>query len=67
MALGVDNVEQADNVGIAHFLEQRDLTDGGRRDALVFGLEADLLQGHDTAAIGEIAGLVDDAIGACGG
>jgi hypothetical protein len=63
VAVGVNNVEQADDVGVAHLLQQGDLTDGSRGDALVLGLESDLLEGHDAPAISEVARLVDDAIG----
>jgi hypothetical protein len=66
VAIGVDNVEQLDNVGILHFFEEGDFADGGRGNAFVFGLEADLLEGNDLLILGgEIAGFVDDSIGAC--
>lgn len=66
MPLGVDDVKQPHDVGVAHLLEQRDLADGRRRDALVLGLEPDLLQGDDAAAGGEVAGAVQDTIGTWG-
>ncbi len=65
VAVGMDNVEQAHNGRVAHLFEQGDLADGGGRHALVLGLEADLLQGHDATAIVEVAGLVDHAVRAC--
>lgn len=61
-AVGMDNVEEAHNVGVAHLLEQRDLADGGGGDALIFGFEADLLEGNNAPAVGQVAGLVDDTI-----
>lgn len=51
VAVGVDDVEELDDVGVTHLLEEADLADGGGRDAFVFGFEADLLQGDDAAAI----------------
>ena len=63
VAVGVDDVEEAHDVGVAHLLQQGDLADGGRRDALVLGLESDLLERHDATAISGIAGLVDHSIG----
>ena len=63
VAVGVDNVEQAHDVGVVHLLEQRDLADGCRRDALIFGLEADLLEGDDAPVLGrQVLGLVDDSV-----
>jgi len=65
VAIGVDNVEQLHDVRVAHLLEQRDLADGGRRNALIFGFEADLLQRDDAPVVGEVAGLVDDTVSTC--
>lgn len=62
--VGVHYVEQSDNVGVVHLLEERDFADRRRRDAFVFGLEADLLQGHDSAGA-EVARFVHHAIGPC--
>lgn len=66
VAVGVDNVEEAHDVGVAHLLEEGDFADGGGGDALVLGLEADLLQRHNATAIEEVSGLVDDTVRACG-
>lgn len=64
VAVGVDDVEQADNVRVVHLLEQGDFADGGRRNAFVLGLEADLLERDDALVRrGQVAGLVDDAVG----
>ena len=65
VAVGVDDVEQPHDVGILHLLQQGDLADGGAGDALVLGLEADLLEGDDAARVLQVARFVDDAIGAC--
>jgi hypothetical protein len=59
----VDDVEQAHDVDVVHLLEERYLADGGARDALVLGLEADLLEG-DGLVVNEVGGAVYDAIGA---
>ena len=62
MAIGVDDVEQLDDVGVAHLLQQGDLTDGGTRDTLIFSFKADLLQRYYATAVGKVPGLVDDAV-----
>jgi hypothetical protein len=63
VAVGVHDVEQAHDVGVVHLLEQRDLADSRRRDAFIFGLKADLLEGDDALVLGgEVLGLVDDAV-----
>src|SRR5690242_13656725 len=64
VAVGVHDVEQTDDVGVVHLLEQRNLANGGRGDTLIFGLEADLLERDDALVLCcEVAGLVDDAVG----
>ena len=66
MAVGVDDVEETDDVGVVHFFEEGDFADGGGGDAFVFGFEADFLQGDDALVWGgEVAGFVDYAVGAC--
>ena len=66
VAVGVHDVQQADNVGVVHLLEQGDLTDRGRRHALIFGLETDLLERNNALVLGcEVAGLVDNSVGSC--
>lgn len=63
VAVGVDDVEETHDVGVVHFLEQRDLADGGRGHAFVFGLEADLLERDDAVVLcGQVARLVDNAV-----
>ena len=49
VAVGVDDVEEADDVGVFHLFEEGDLADGGGGDAFIFGLETDLLEGDDAA------------------
>jgi hypothetical protein len=63
VTLGVDYVIEPDDGGVTHFLEERDLANGGGRHTLIFGFEADLLQGDNAPAIVKVAGFVDDAIG----
>lgn len=65
MTVGMNNVEQSNDVGVAHLLEERDLPDGGAGDALIVGFEADLLEGDNAAVVGEIAGLVNDTVSTC--
>jgi hypothetical protein len=60
----VNNIEQTDNVRISHFLEERDFANGGAWDAFIFSFEADLLQGDDSTAIGEVSSFVNDTVGA---
>jgi hypothetical protein len=43
VAVGVYDVEQPHNVRVVHLLEQRDLADGGGRDAFILSFQADLL------------------------
>jgi hypothetical protein len=62
VTVGVDNVEQLNDVGILHLLEQGDLADGSARNAFIFSLETDLLQGDDTVGVVQFASLVDDTV-----
>jgi len=64
VAVNVDDVEQADNVGVAHFLEEADLSNRRGGDAFVLGLETYLLERDDAAPVGEIPRAVDDTVGA---
>jgi len=68
VAVGVDNVEEAHDVGVVHFLEKRDLTDGSGRDTFIFGFEADLLEGDNTLiGSAQVEGFVDNTVRACEG
>ena len=67
VAVGVHNVEQLDNVGVLHFLEERDLANGGAGNALIFGLETDLLQSNNAVGVVQFTGLVDHTVGPWGG
>jgi hypothetical protein len=58
----VDNIEQADNVGVSQFLEEGYFADGSAGNTFVFGLEANLLEGDDAAAVGKVSRLVDDTV-----
>jgi hypothetical protein len=42
----MNDVEQADNIAVRQFLQQRNLADGGRGHAFVLGLQANLFQRH---------------------
>lgn len=66
VAVGVNNVEQAHNVWVIHFFEERDLADGGGRDTLILGLETNLLE-RDNALVrsAQVDGFVDDTVCAC--
>jgi hypothetical protein len=66
VAVGVDNVEQAHNVGIAHLLEERNLADGSRRHTFILGFQTDLLECDDAVVGGaEVAGFVNNTVCAC--
>lgn len=68
VAVGVDDVEEAHDVGVVHFLEKRDLANGSGRDTFIFGFEADLLESNN-ALIGraQVEGFVDNTVRACEG
>ena len=66
MSIGVNDVEEADDVGVVHLLEKRNLTDGCGWDALILSLKANLLEGDDAAIVEEIAGLINNTVGSCG-
>lgn len=66
VAVGVNNVEQADNVWVAHLLEERDLADGCRGHTFILGFETDLLECDDAVVGGaEVAGFVNNTVCAC--
>ena len=68
MPICVYNVKQPNDIRIVHLLQQGDLADCGGGDALIFGLEADFLERDDALLrCSEIAGFIDDAVGACAG
>lgn len=66
MAIGVNDVEQLDDVGILHFLEKGDLPDRRAGNTLIFGLQSDLFKGDNSIRMIEFAGLVDNTVGSCG-
>jgi hypothetical protein len=51
VAVGVHDVEEADDVGVVHLFEEGDLADGGGGDAFIFGFEANFLEGYNAAAV----------------
>jgi hypothetical protein len=63
VAVGVNDVQQLDNVGVLHLLEERDLADGGAGDALILGLETDLFQSDNAVGGVQFTGLVNDTVG----
>lgn len=66
VAVGVDDVEKAEDIGVVHLFEEGDFANGSGRDALILSLEADLLESDDAVVgRGEVAGFVDDAVRAC--
>lgn len=66
VAICVNNVEQSHDIRVVHLLQQADFANGSGRDAFIFGFETDLLEGDDAlVGRGQVAGLVNDAIGAC--
>lgn len=64
VTFGIDDVVQANDAGILHFLEQGNFADGGAGNALVCIFEADLFQRDDSVRMIEFARFVDDAISA---
>ncbi len=63
VAVGVDDVEEAHDVRVAHLFQEGDFADRGAGDAFVFGFEPDLLERHDAGWVGEVAGFVDNSVG----
>ena len=44
--VGMDNVQEGNDVGVVKFFEERDLSDGCARNALVVSLKPNLFQSH---------------------
>jgi hypothetical protein len=66
VSVGVNNIQQAQDIGVLHLLEQADLSDGGRRHAFIFGFETDLFECDDTLIrSAQITRFVDDTVCAC--
>ena len=55
-----------DDVLILKLLQQADLANGRARHAFIFRFESDLFERDDVARL-DVAGLVDDPVGACWG
>lgn len=62
VAVGVNNIQEADDVWVVKFSQDGNLADGGARNAFIFGLETDLFESDDAAIVAEIAGFVDNTI-----
>ena len=63
MTICVNDVEEAQDIRIIHFLEQRNLADGGGWNALIFSFEANFLQGdYALVGSGEVASLVHNTV-----
>ena len=59
----MDDVEEAHDVGVVHFLEKRDLANGSGGNAFIFGFQSNLLEGDDALVFGgEVARLVDNSV-----
>lgn len=65
VAVGMNDVEEAHNVGVAHLLEERNFANGGGGNAFIFSLETDLFECDNPAAVGKIARLVDNTVSTC--
>lgn len=63
VTIGMDDIEELDDVGVVHLLQQGDLPNGGAGDAFILGLQANLLQGDDPIGMGELASLVNNTVG----
>lgn len=62
MAIGVDDVEEADDVWVIHLLEEGNLADRGGWNTLILSLEADLFESDNASVVEEIAGLVNNSV-----
>jgi hypothetical protein len=62
VAVGVNNIQEADDVGVVQFSQDGNLADGGAGNAFVFGLETDLFESDNAAIVAKITGFVDNAI-----
>lgn len=60
----MEDVEETDNVGILHFLEEGDLANGCAGNTFIFGFEADFLECDNAPIVEKIACLEDDTVGA---
>lgn len=61
LVLAVNDIHQLDNIGVLELLEQGDLANGSRGNALILGIKPDLLQGDDGLRL-LVAGLVHDTV-----
>lgn len=64
VAVGMNDVEESYDVGVAHLLEQGDFPNGGAGNTLIFGFETNLLERYYASPVLEISSLVDDTVGA---
>jgi hypothetical protein len=62
VAVGVNNIQEADDVGVVKLSQDGNLANGGAGNAFVFGLETDLFESDDAAIVAEITGFVDNTI-----
>lgn len=64
VSVGMDDVEQANNVGVVHLLEQGDFANGRAWNTLILGLETNLLEGNNALVLGcQIARFVNNSVG----
>jgi len=66
VAVGMDNVEQAHDIGVVHFLEKRNLANGSRGNTFIFSLKTDLLERNDALVrSAQVKGFVNNTVRAC--
>jgi hypothetical protein len=65
VAIGVNDVIEADDVRVVHLLQERNLSDGGTGNSLILGLKANLLERNDSSRMQKILCLVNDTVCSC--
>lgn len=63
VTISVHDVEKANNVGVVHLLEKRDLANRGGGNTFILGFQSNLLERDDAVVLGgKVAGLVNNTI-----
>lgn len=62
VAIGMNNVEEADDVWVVHLLEKRDLTNRSTGDSFILGFKTNLLKCDNSIGVQQILGLVDNSV-----
>lgn len=65
MTVGVDDIQEAHDVGVRHLLEKRDLADSSGGNPFIFSLKTNFLESNDPVAILKVFGFVDDSVRSC--